>query len=195
MTRTWLKGKFLKRFVLSLNVFNCRGNLRDHWTYTQFREAFGLLYEADTKVGMVVTEESLAAYTRFYHKTEPPGTLENRLNVDIKSMALPRDNKFFKIFNEKISQLFEAGLFYQYGKDWLNRRDLKRNEEFTEPFKILTLGELEAGFIVCIVPLVISMLVFGCEWLVVLKDLLVFLAIFRKYFAIKQDALIRRRPR
>lgn len=141
---------------------------------------------------MIVDDEIIASYARFFHKAEPPTMLSDRLNVDVKMMALPRDNHYFEIFNKKILQLVEAGLFDQYSKDWMNSRDLKKNEEFAEPFKILTLGELEAGFVVCMVPLLFSAIAFCLEWMVALKDLLVFQFIFHAFFELQRNELIRK---
>lgn len=112
---------------------------------------------------MIVNEEIIASCTRILNRAEPPLLLKDRVNVDVKAMALPRDNRYFKIFNKKIFQLFEAGLFDQYGNQLMERRNIKKYEEYTEPFKILTLDELEAGFVVCIVPLLFSAAAFCCE--------------------------------
>lgn len=169
-----------------------RGNLFQNWTYKNLSSAFKRLYKPGSKIGMIVDEEIIASCTRMLHKAEPPPMLSDRINVDARAMALPRDSHYFKIFNKKILQLVEAGLFDQYGKAWLERRDMKRNEEFAEPFKILTLDELEAGFVVCIVPLLISAAAFLYEWIVALKDLVVFWFIFHTFFGMRRSELERK---
>lgn len=163
-----------------------------NWTHKRLLNAFELLYKPGSKIGMIVDENIIASLTANLHKAEPPPMLGNRIGVDVKAMALLRDNRYFEIFNKKILQLFEAGLFDQYGKEWLERRNMKRNEEFAEPFKILTLDELEAGFVVCIVPLLFSAAAFCCEWMVALKDLLVFWFIFHAYFEMERSELRRK---
>lgn len=49
----------------------------------------------------------------------------------------------------------------------------------------MTFEELEAGFLVCLVPLALSAFIFGMKWLVTLKNLVVFLLIFKKLFEVK----------
>lgn len=147
------------------------------------------MYQPGSMTGMIVDVEIIASITRILHKSEPPSLLDERIHVDVKAMGVQRDNPYYEIFNKKILQLFEAGLFNQYAKEWFETRDIKKNEEFTEPFKILTLGELEAGFVVCLVPLLFSAAAFCSEWTVVLKDLLVFHFIFHAFFKMKRSEL------
>lgn len=65
----------------------------------------------------------------------------------------------------------------------------KKHEEL---FKVLILEESEAGFVVCIVPLVISILVFAFEWFIRAKDLLVHHLIFVSFHKMKTEKLERK---
>lgn len=49
-------------------------------------------------------------------------------------------------------------------------------------FCSLTLGELEAGFVVSMVPLFLSIFMFFIEWMLTAKDLMFVLFAFQKYF-------------
>lgn len=97
---------------------------------------------------------------------------------------MPPHHCLFDVFDRKLQQYIEADLIsYNAQMDWNNP---KKYEEYTEPFAILTLGELEAGFVVCLVPLLFSIVVFILEWLATMKDLVVFLFIFKKYFELTE---------
>lgn len=52
----------------------------------------------------------------------------------------------------------------------------------------MILEELEAGFVVCMVPLVISVLVSCFEWMPTAKKLIIFIFIFKKYYEEKKRA-------
>lgn len=93
----------------------------------------------------------------------------------------------FEIFDRKLQQYVEADLVNYNIRRWKDRANPNFFEEIKEPFAVLTLDELEAGFVVCLVPLVLSIFVFAIEWMPTSKDLLVFLFIFKKYFQVKES--------
>lgn len=81
----------------------------------------------------------------------------------------------------------EADLISCNVRSWSEMDNLKKLEKHKESFSALTLSELEAGFVVCLVPLAISILVFLAEWMVTVKNLVVFLFIFTEYFELKES--------
>lgn len=96
----------------------------------------------------------------------------------------------FTVFNQKLQQYIDGGLV---GFNVANLKEVTNPKLYTmytnnEPFAILTLEELEAGFVVSLAPLILSILVFGIEWISTLKDLIVFLIIFKKYFDVKKSS-------
>lgn len=91
----------------------------------------------------------------------------------------------FDVFDRKIQQYLEADLINYNNRFFLELKNPKKFEKFEEPFSVLTLEQLEAGFVVCLVPLLLSIFVFGFECLITLKDFIVFRIIFAKYFQIK----------
>lgn len=108
--------------------------------------------------------------------------LEERVNGELKVWYISAHNRFFNSFKKKLKQMSEAGLFNQFireAKEVYIRNTVEQQEE---PFKVLTLEELEAGFVVCIVPLVLAMAILCLEWIVPLKDLVAFLCIFKAFF-------------
>lgn len=120
------------------------------------------------------------------NKTVPPRHLEARHLLEARSLKFPAHHFLFDIFNRKLQQYFEADLVNFNTRLWRERSDPKKYEKYEEPFAILTLGELEAGFFVCMAPFILGILAFVFEWIAALKNLIVFLIIFKKYFDLKK---------
>lgn len=91
----------------------------------------------------------------------------------------------FLIFDRKIQQLLEAHVIGYYIKIDNEECNVKFHETFVPSFKVLTFGELKAGFVVSVAPLIMGLVVFCSEWTVRLKDLLVVLSISKTFFKIK----------
>lgn len=121
------------------------------------------------------------------NKTVPPKLLPERYMLDPYVMFIEHRNFMFEIFDKAIEQHLQAGFFsYCFATDD-NVEYFKKRQKHEVPFKVLTLDELEAGFVVSTSPLVLSFAVFCFEWFVTLKDLVVFLFIFKTYFKIIQS--------
>lgn len=56
-------------------------------------------------------------------------------------------NFFYEVVNRKIKQLFDAGLIDFYAKDFFE--PYSRNSKSKDDARVLTLNELEGGFVVC----------------------------------------------
>lgn len=119
-------------------------------------------------------------------RTKPPKLLNERYLLESRSFLIRPYHFLFGIFDRKLRQYIEADLVNYNGRDFRRLSNPKGYEKATEPFAVLTLEELEAGFVVFMVLLVSSILMFAIEWLPTFKDLMVFLYIFKKYFDIKQ---------
>lgn len=100
--------------------------------------------------------------------------------------SLPRRHFLFEVFNQKLEQLFEAHFIRYYLQNDDTKAYFEKVKKLELPFKVLTLGELEAGFVVSTTPLIFSVLVFCMEWIIAMKDLLVFKTIFEVYFRLKE---------
>lgn len=101
------------------------------------------------------------------------------------SLRLPPHHYMFDIFDRKLQQYIEADLVNYNTREYRENCNPKKYEEFKLPFAVLTFAELEAGFVVSLVPLVLSILIFAFEWLPNLKNLIIFLFVFKKYFEVK----------
>lgn len=119
------------------------------------------------------------------NKSRPPLYLKERFVHDQRVLSFS-NTKFIDIFDRKLQQYIEGDLVNYNFRDFQEVSNPKRYEEYKESFAVLTLTELKAGFVVCLVPLAFTVCVFIIEWMLTLKNLIVFLFIFKKYFDMKK---------
>lgn len=170
-----------------MTIFCSRGNVIDDWKNPEFFDAYKRAYIAGSKTAVFYKKDMyLPVIRRKMNKTVPPLLLKERLMLEARALVFLRHHFLFDIFDRKLQQYVEADLVSYSTKEFNEANNPKKFEAHQEAFAILTLGELEAGFVVCMVPLVLSILVFFIEWMPVLKDLLVFLFIFKTYFDVKK---------
>lgn len=120
------------------------------------------------------------------HRIEPPKLLRDRFSHLYRGLDFPPNHFLFENFDRKLQHYIEADLINYNTRSYYEEFFPEKFETFKEPFAVLTLGELEAGFVVCLVPLVLSVFVFFIEWLSIVKDLIVFSIIFEKFFELKK---------
>jgi hypothetical protein len=114
-------------------------------------------------------------------------------------VKFPRNHRLYPNFNNKITQLFEAGITEKYIKDITeNVLNPKRYEKpvllhkkylettwrksFIDEPKVLTMKDLEFGFVIWLGSLVLPMIGFILEWLNRLKNGLVMKLVFAAFF-------------
>lgn len=120
------------------------------------------------------------------NRSDPPLLLKDPFMVEPYSFVMEPHVFMFDVLNRKLQQYIEADLQNYNAKEFdfiLNR---KRFEVYKETFAVLTLGELEAGFVVSLMPLILSIFAFAIEWLPALKNLIVFRHIFKTYFKVEE---------
>lgn len=130
-------------------------------------KAFNLLYKPGIQIAFQLIHDILRYFTSVTRVCHPPRRIKEPFMTDMKVLRIPANLKLFSSFDKKFQQLIEADLFNFYMRDFdrfIERMKVPRKHN--EPFKVLILEELEAGFVVCIVLLAISMLVFAIEWFV-----------------------------
>lgn len=162
----------------------------DNWSRSEFFDAFKRTCTPGTKTAMLYKKEwFFPLFVNILKITKQPQLLKDRYMLEPQGFFLPpRCHFLFSNFDRKLQQYIEADLINYnaripdefYGNP-------KRYAEHKEPFAVLTLGELEAGFVVCIVPFILSILVFGLEWLLTLKNLVIALIICKNYFKSKDS--------
>lgn len=101
--------------------------------------------------------------------------LKQRVGFEMRGLGFSRNDKFFEIFDRKFQQLFTAGLIDQSADFWFTFMNPKRYEHFYvhEP-EVLTMKDLEAGFVIWLISIFLTLIVFLLELLVKFRDRLVF---------------------
>lgn len=166
-----------------------RGQIIDDWTYDELYSAFERTFIPGSKTAVFYTTAvyNLVIIKKLDRK-EPPKLLKDHNKLDIRVYEFPPHHfLLYHVFNRKLQQYIEGDLVHYNTRWFFEDNNPKKFELFKEPFAVLTLGELEAGFVVCMTPLVVSILIFGFEWLPTLKDLMVCLFIFKTYFEVKKS--------
>lgn len=119
------------------------------------------------------------------NETTPPNILPVRLMVRVFGFQFPALHFLFETFDKKLQQYSEGGFIGHHVNNIKAKFTIKRLQKTKKPFAVLTLAELEAGFVITLVPFVLCLFVFCSEWLVTTKDLIIFFVIFEKYFGTK----------
>lgn len=105
--------------------------------------------------------------------------------LEMRALEFEPHHFLFDIFDRKLQQYIEGDFINFNNRVFNGWNDAKTYEEFRKPFAILTLKDLEAGFVVCMMPFVLAILLFVIEWIPTLKNLIVFLCTFGRYFDLK----------
>lgn len=163
-----------------------RANILDNWTIDELLAAFQRTYIPGSKTAVFYRKELYSGLIRKgLNKSHPPLYLKDRFMLENRALLLSL-GMFADVFDRKLQQYIEADLVDYNCRQNKEDNNPKRFKEYKEPFAVLTLRELEAGFVVCLVPLLLTLVVFGVEWIITLKNLVVFLFIFEKYFDLKK---------
>lgn len=169
-----------------MKLFN-RVRVFDDWEEDDLIDAYDRVYTEGSKVGVFYHRDNYNSILRSKLKrTEPPEKLLDRYMLENRALLLSPSCFFFEVFNRKLQQYIEADLINYNTRSFQEANNHISFKKKKEPFAILTLGELEAGFVVCLIPLVISIFVFASEWASTLKDLLVSIFLFKNYYRIKK---------
>lgn len=167
---------------------NCllnRAKIIDDWSWDELLKLYDQLYTAGPKIGIFYNAQIFPWIQSNLNRSKPPSLLEMRFMFESISLGIKPLHFLYDAFDRKIQQYIEADLISYHINKWLEKFNSKKFEKFQEPFAVLTLGELEAGFVISLLPLVSSLFVFAIEWMPRLKDLIIFLIIFKKYFEAK----------
>lgn len=97
------------------------------------------------------------------HKSQLPKLLNYRFMLESRALQFTPLDPFFDVFDRKLQQYIEAGLINYNVAKYRQKLEPDKCENCEEPFAVLTLGELEAGFVVCLLPLALSIFVFFFE--------------------------------
>lgn len=143
-----------------------------------------LMQDPSTKAAVQMSREILTNYIHVKKKLITQNRIKERILPEMKIMAVPTHVKFFPAFDRKLQQLFEAGMFNFYERDFFD--DPKKFEKHSDPYKVLTFENLEASFVVSFAPMILACCAFIGEWILRLKDLLAFHRALRAFYALKR---------
>lgn len=143
------------------------------------------LYTAGNKIGVYYSTDVFDNVVDDTRKTTPPKVLKNRFSLEMMALAFPQHHFLFHVFDHQLQQNIEGGLTDFYVRPYHEKSNPKKYEKYSQPFAVLTLKELEAGFVVCLVPLLLTCVAFCIEWFPTLKDLMTFFFIYKTYFNVK----------
>lgn len=164
-----------------------RGNVIDDWENPEFFAAYNRAYIPGSKTAAFYKKDMyLPVIRQIMNKTVPPMLLKERLMLEARALVFPRYHFLFKPMDRLLQHFIEADLIGYNTKEFNEKNNPKKFEVHKEAFAILTLSELEAGFVVCLVPLALSIFVLAFEWIATLKNLIVVLFFFKKYFEVKE---------
>lgn len=152
----------------------------------EHRVLFDRLYTSGNKIGIGYYKNRIFFKTiTGLNRTEAPKLLPDRYMLQPDVILFKRRHFLSQLLDIKIQQLQEHGLIdYYIGKDD-DEFNLNKLKKLQQPFKVLTLDELKAGFVISTSPLIISFVVFCLEWMVTLLDLLIFHSTFKAYFEMR----------
>lgn len=142
----------------------------------------GDLYEASFKGAVYIKGDYLDIFKRGTNGKILSRMLEKTIGVELSGMVFPRNHKLFEVLDDKLQQLFEGGVTEFIRSIEKTGKQQNDYAYFRSPGpQILTMKHLEAGFAVWLVSISFAMFAFICEWLVRLRDLLIFKYIFAAY--------------
>jgi hypothetical protein len=146
----------------------------------------------------------MESWNVFNHMNETRGEINKRLlsepyQEQFCGVKFPRNHRLYPNFNHKITQLYEAGIIEKYIKDhtenvlnpkWYEKPKLPHKKylettwrkSFIDEPKVLTMKDLEFGFVIWLGALVLPVIGFILEWLIKLKNGLVMKFVFAAYY-------------
>lgn len=138
-----------------------------------------IITDHDFKGGVDISSE------QFYEDVnKSKGALLNRImkertRLEMRGLFFPVNHQFYNTFNRKIQQCVTGGIIDHLRSNWTKYLEHKRYAHlYTVHPKVLTLQTLEAGFVIWMVSLSLSIIAFVLEWIFTIKDVFLFKYIF-----------------
>lgn len=88
--------------------------------------------------------------------------LENCVTMTFMGITFPPFSPFYETFNKMIGDLITSGLMDYWHEVFMNPKGLKITEDEIGP-QVLTMDHLEICFVICFIPIVLSLLAFFYE--------------------------------
>lgn len=108
--------------------------------------------------------------------------LKENLYMEMCGMQFHANHQFFDVLNRKLHQLFVAGIIDEYNKEWLDMfNPLRYAHLYPKEPQVLTMEHLEAGFVIWIAALSLSIVAFAAEWIDTFRIYLVFTSMLSEF--------------
>lgn len=162
-----------------------RANIEEEWTTEELAAAYGRLFKAGSRTAVIYDIHMYNLANKFGDFTEPPKVLPDRFMLDISALVFQPNHMFYEVVDETMQRLAQNGVTEYHVKTCYEKFKPERFRKKEESYKILTLSELEAGFVVSLVPLILSFLVFCIEWLPSIKNIVMVGHIFKAFYRLR----------
>lgn len=151
-------------------------------------EPLDLVAEPENKLTMLTTSKYMSIFERLLFRDGKMSLkfLEEELRSEFQTFQMLKYSPIFEEVKKKIQRLVEAGICpeklggirYDYGPE---------RTENEVPALVLIMDDLEIGFLVCLIPMALSVIAFICEvagpriktLAINMRDLLTFLFLMR----------------
>lgn len=125
-----------------------------------------LLFDPENKLTLQTSVEYVSAYERtFLRDGKPSWTfLEEPLRNEPNTFAVPLFSPYFEEVKDTLQKLIEGGFRYDNLGEHENVALLRSERINNEvPALVLDMEDLAIGFLLCLIPLALSIVVFFCE--------------------------------
>lgn len=157
--------------------------------YGELRSMFekGDLMEPDFNGGIQVLHDSLPIQTLLTNGSILKRILKEQFRVQMFSFR-QKKNYMIDVLNDKLAQLAESGIIEFFERDREDLLNIKRYEHLNyDGPKVLTLKHLEAGFVVWLVTVSFTFIIFAFEWLVTFLNFLALSHIFKAFYQLREQ--------
>lgn len=150
---------------------------------------FDKIHDSNFIGGVHIHSRYIYAFSQWSRGEIMKRLLKESFITEFCGMEIPRNHKLFDVLNLKIHQFFEAGItdyHVNYYNKFLDPNFFKKPKSFTKEYLHSTLGQqnpegpqvlsmthLEAGFVIWLVCVSLSLAAFFIEWLNVFKNFVV----------------------
>lgn len=107
-----------------------------------------------------INELSILTQGRFIERV-----LTSGMYTEFVAMCIPPFHKFYEVVDQKIQQLFTAGIINIFAQEIITSDDKKAYAHLNpQGPQVLTMKHLEAGFVVWLISLNFAVIAFMLEW-------------------------------
>jgi hypothetical protein len=141
-------------------------------------EAEKLICNASFKGGLHITGYDLNSISKYTKGRILKRILKQRVLVSPVGLFFPNNYQYFQIFDKKIEQLITSGIANHYIEKYQVWTKQEAYEKFRHEFenneaKVLTMHDLEAGFVIWMITISLAFTIYTLEWIGTLRAFLV----------------------